>query len=142
VHGVSPPGLVLVFAASRSQEPGPTQRPRPRASTGWGASCFNPSLFHDTGGVYEKLSLSAVIASLMVAGVQAADPAADPEFQNECTMGLATKKHIPTDCSVMWKSESGKTYCFGNEEAKSEFLKDKEGNLNKAEVFWSQPEAH
>ncbi|MGH8605963.1 MAG: hypothetical protein ACREX9_00605 [Gammaproteobacteria bacterium] len=73
-----------------------------------------------------------------VTGVQAADP----EYKNECTMGLAMKKHIPTDCSVMWKSENGKTYCFGNEEAKSEFLKDKEGNLNKAEVFWSQPEAH
>jgi len=40
------------------------------------------------------------------------------------------------------EADSGKTYCFGNEEAKSEFLKDKEGNLNKAEVFWSQPEAH
>ena len=82
--------------------------------------------------------LSAVIVGLMVTGVQAADP----EYKNECTMGLAMKKHIPTDCSVMWKSENGKTYCFGNEEAKSEFLKDKEGNLNKAEVFWSQPEAH
>lgn len=82
--------------------------------------------------------LSAVIVGLMVIGVQAADP----EYENECTMGLATKKHIPTDCSVMWKSENGKTYCCGNEEAKSELLKDKEGNLNKAEVFWSQPEAH
>ncbi len=78
-----------------------------------------------------------MIVGLLVTGVQAADP----EFKNECTMGLAMK-HIPTDCSVMWKSENGKTYCFGNEEAKSEFLKDKEGNLNKAEVFWSQPEAH
>jgi YHS domain-containing protein len=82
--------------------------------------------------------LSAVILGLMVTGAHAADP----EFQNECTMGLAAQKHIPTDCSVTWKSENGKTYCFGSEEDKSEFLKDKEGNLNKAEVFWSQPEAH
>jgi len=50
--------------------------------------------------------LSAVIVGLMVTGVQAADP----EYKNECTMGLATKKHIPTDCSVTWKSENGKTY--------------------------------
>ena len=56
--------------------------------------------------------------------------------------GTGNEETHPTDCSVMWKSENGKTYCFGNEEAKSEFLKDQEGNLNKAEVFWSQPEAH
>lgn len=82
--------------------------------------------------------LSAVIVGLMAGGVQAADP----EFNKECTMGLAMKKHIPTECSVMWKSENGKTYCFGDQTAKEEFLKDKEGNLSKAEVFWSQPEAH
>jgi YHS domain-containing protein len=75
--------------------------------------------------------LSAVIVGLMVTGVQAADP----EFKKERTMGLAMKKHISTECSVMWKSENGKTYCFGNEEAKSHFLKDKKGNLNQAEVF-------
>jgi YHS domain-containing protein len=75
--------------------------------------------------------LSAVIVGLMVTGVQAADP----EFKKECTMGLAMKEHIPMECSVMWKSENGKTYCFANEEAKSHFLKDKKGNLNQAEVF-------
>ena len=72
--------------------------------------------------------LSAVIVGLMV-------PVRKPPTRsnkNECTMGLATKKHIPTDCSVTWKSENGKTYCFGNEEAKAQFLKDKEGNLDKA----------
>ncbi len=52
------------------------------------------------------------------------------------------KKHIPTDCSVMWNSENGKTYCFGDQTAKDEFLKDTEANLKKAEIFWSQPEAH
>jgi len=35
--------------------------------------------------------LSAVIVGLMVTGAQAADP----EYNNECTMGLATKKHTP-----------------------------------------------
>ncbi len=82
--------------------------------------------------------LSAVIGGFMAAGVYAGDP----EFKKECAMGLAMKKHIPTECSVMWKSENGKTYCFGDQTAKEEFLKDKEGNLSKAEVFWSQPEAH
>jgi len=82
--------------------------------------------------------LSALIVGLMAGGVQAAEP----EFKKECTMGMAMKNHIPTDCSVMWRSENGKTYCFADRTAKEEFLKDKEGNLKKAEVFWSQPEAH
>ena len=84
------------------------------------------------------LLLSPVIGGLMAAGVQAADP----EYKNECTMALAMKKHISTECSAMWKSENGKTYCFGDQKAKEEFLMDTEGNLKKAEVFSSQPEAH
>jgi len=82
--------------------------------------------------------LSAMILGLTALGVQAAEP----EFKKNCTMGMAMKKHILTDCSVMWNSENGKTYCFGDQTAKEEFLKDTEGNLKKAEIFWSQPEAH
>ncbi len=82
--------------------------------------------------------VTALILGLATAGVQAAEA----EFEKNCAMGMAMKKRIPTECSVMWKSENGKTYCFGDQTAKDEFLKDQEGNLKKAEVFWSQPEAH
>ena len=100
------------WSSPRAGARSPARRPR-----GHGASCFlfTPSLNHHNGGVYEKRS-SAFRRDRRLYGTGA--QAADPEYKNECTMGLATKKHIPTDCSVTWKSENGKTYCFGNEEAK------------------------
>lgn len=81
---------------------------------------------------------SAIVVGLMATGVQAGEA----EFNKECAMGLAMNQHVPTDCSVSWTAENGKTYCFSNEDAKTAFLKDAEGNRSKAEVFWSQSESH
>ncbi len=67
------------------------------------------------------------------AGVQAVEG----EFCTQCTMGLAMQKHVSTDCSVNWIGDNGKTYCFSNEEAKGMFLKDPEGNLKKAQGFYT-----
>ena len=33
---------------------------------------------------------------------------------------------------------AGKTYCFGNEAAKAEFMKDPEGNLATAQAYYSK----
>lgn len=52
-------------------------------------------------------------------------------------LGLAMKKHIPTDCSVTWTADNGKVYCFANEDARSEFLKAPEVHIAGAETFWS-----
>ncbi|ODS03880.1 hypothetical protein AUC71_07190 [Methyloceanibacter marginalis] len=62
--------------------------------------------------------------------------AATGEYDNMCTMGLALDKKVETDCSVNAEID-GKTYCFGNEEAKTLFMKDPEGNLAKAESFYN-----
>ena len=52
-------------------------------------------------------------------------------------MGLAMKKHVPTDCSVTWTSDKGKVYCFSSEDARTEFLKTPEIHIAGAETFWS-----
>jgi len=57
------------------------------------------------------------------------------EYDNMCTMGLALDKKIETDCSVNAEID-GKTYCFGNEQAKTLFMKDPKANLAKAESFY------
>jgi len=44
-------------------------------------------------------------------------------------------KDTPTDCSVN-ATIKGKTYCFGNEQAKADFMKDPEGNLAKAQAYY------
>jgi YHS domain-containing protein len=51
-------------------------------------------------------------------------------------MGLALGKDIATDCSVNTVL-NGRTYCFGNEQAKSIFLKKPEEFLTKAQIYYS-----
>jgi YHS domain-containing protein len=52
-------------------------------------------------------------------------------------MGLALGKDVQTDCSVN-ATIDGKTYCFGNEAAKTEFMKDAKGNMAKAEPYYEK----
>ncbi len=60
------------------------------------------------------------------------------EFGNSCAMGLARHEQIDTDCSINWRSDDGKTYCFGSEDSRAAFLKDPEGNLRKAAEFYAE----
>lgn len=50
---------------------------------------------------------------------------------------LLSIKEIKTDCSVN-TTYKGETYCFGNEHAKQDFMKDPAANLAKAEQFYSK----
>ena len=83
-----------------------------------------------------RLGLLSAVAIAMVFG-SAATALAEPEgeFDGLCTMGLALGKEIKTDCSINAVID-GKTYCFGNEEAKIVFLKKPEEFLDKAAVFY------
>jgi YHS domain-containing protein len=82
-----------------------------------------------------RLSI-AVTAALVGFGISAAAAATQGEFGNECVMGLALGKDIQTDCSVNTVYD-GKTYCFGNEQARELFLKKPEEFLLKAHVYHS-----
>jgi len=72
---------------------------------------------------------SAAIGTMMLA--TAAFAATKGEFNDMCAMGLTMGKEVKTDCSINAEID-GKTYCFGNEDAKTEFMKDPAGNLAKA----------
>jgi YHS domain-containing protein len=85
----------------------------------------------------KSLCVLALAATLSLASSAAlAVEAADGEFGGECVMGLALGKDIQTDCSVNTVYK-GKTYCFGNETAKSLFLKRPEDFLLQAHVYYS-----
>jgi YHS domain-containing protein len=73
--------------------------------------------------------------ALLATGALATEGQA-PEFGGECVMGLALGKDIHTDCSVNTVIE-GRTYCFGNAQAKEIFLKKPEEFLTKAQVYYS-----
>jgi YHS domain-containing protein len=59
------------------------------------------------------------------------------EFDNMCAEGLSLHKQIKTDCAVS-TSYKGKTYCFSNDQAKGDFMKDPDANLAKAETYYSK----
>ena len=80
--------------------------------------------------------LCAVSGAVMLVLSIGAASAMEGEFGNECTMGLALGQEIKTDCSVN-TVYNGKTYCFGNETAKTVFLKKPEEFLLKAHIFYS-----
>jgi YHS domain-containing protein len=81
----------------------------------------------------KKLFLASTLAGVMLF----ANAALAAEFDDMCAMGLALGKDVHTDCSVSGDI-GGKTYCFGNEDAKAQFMKDPEANLAKAEAYYEK----
>ena len=65
-----------------------------------------------------KSFITSAIAGAFLLGSAVAAIAATGEFNNMCAEGLALHKVIKTDCSVNGQYD-GKTYCFGNEQAKT-----------------------
>jgi YHS domain-containing protein len=80
--------------------------------------------------------VTSAFAGALLLGLGTAALAATGEFDNMCTEGLALHKDIKTDCSINAMIK-GKTYCFGSEDAKTAFMKDPEGNMAKAQEYYS-----
>jgi YHS domain-containing protein len=88
--------------------------------------------------MYAQRLIAAAIFAVLVSGEKAAlaDETPDGEFGGECVMGLALGKDIQTDCSVN-TVYLGKKYCFGNETAKTLFLKRPDDFLLQAHIYHS-----
>jgi YHS domain-containing protein len=80
--------------------------------------------------------VTSAFAGALLLGLTTAALAATGEFSNMCTEGLALGKDINTDCSVNATLLDGKTYCFGSEAAKTDFMKDIKGNMDKAQSYY------
>ena len=84
-----------------------------------------------------KVCIASVVACAMLfASGGAALAAVAGEYGNYCAMGLVNGEKKLTDCSISEKIGK-KTYCFGNNAAKEEFMKDPEGNIAKAQENFS-----
>jgi YHS domain-containing protein len=81
--------------------------------------------------------ISAALAGAFFIGIATAAFAVTGEYDNMCAMGLASGKDIKTDCSVNTQIQ-GKTYCFGNQSALTQFMADPSGNLAKAQAYYSK----
>ena len=80
--------------------------------------------------------ITSAFAGALLLGLGTAALAVTGQFDNMCTQGLALGKDIKTDCLVNAVVE-GKTYCFGSEQAKTDFMKDPKGNLAKAQTYYN-----
>ncbi len=83
-----------------------------------------------------KNTIMSAVAGAILLGMSTAALAVTGEYNNMCAMGLALGKDIATDCSVNAQI-GGKTYCFGSAEAKTEFMKNPDGNLAKAQAYYA-----
>ena len=74
---------------------------------------------------FALLAASALLPTLALA----------EEFESNCAWALAERGvERKTDCSVNWKDpETGKIYCFSNQQTKLLFLQDPEEGIQKAE---------
>jgi YHS domain-containing protein len=84
-----------------------------------------------------RRSVTSALAGAFVLGAATVALAATGQFDNMCAEGLALHKQIKTDCTVN-ASYKGKTYCFGSEQAKADFMKNPAANLSKAEAYYSK----
>jgi YHS domain-containing protein len=82
-----------------------------------------------------KTIVTSALAGAFALGLATAALAG--EFDNQCSWGLANGKKVLTDCSVN-AAIKGKTYCFSNEQAKTEFMKNPDANLAKASLFYGE----
>jgi YHS domain-containing protein len=82
-----------------------------------------------------KSLMTTALAGAFALGLATAALAATGQFDNMCSWGLANSKDVKTDCSVN-ATIKGKTYCFSSEDAKSQFMKNPDANLAKAETFY------
>ena len=86
------------------------------------------------------LPLLVVAMAITLAGsIARAEALVEGEFGGDCVMGLALGKDIHTDCSVN-TTYKGKTYCFGNETARTLFLKRPNDFLLQAHIYYSSKE--
>ena len=84
-----------------------------------------------------KSYITSAFAGALLLGLTTAALAVTGEYDNMCTMGLASSKDIKTDCSVNAQIQ-GKTYCFGSQSALTQFMADPSGNLVKAQAYYSK----
>jgi YHS domain-containing protein len=84
-----------------------------------------------------KSYITSAFAGALLLGLGTAALAVTGEFSNMCADSLSLGKDVNTDCSINGDFK-GHTYCFGSDNAKTHFMKDPEGNLAKAQTYYSK----
>ena len=83
-----------------------------------------------------KACIMPALAGAFLLGLATAAWAGKGEFNDMCSMALAMGKDVQTDCSINGEY-LGKTYCFGSQEAMTQFMQNPKDNLAKAQTYYS-----
>ena len=83
-----------------------------------------------------KAYIMPALAGAFLLGLATAAWAGKGEFGDMCSMALAMGKDVQTDCSINGQY-LGKTYCFGSQEAMTQFMQNPKDNLAKAQTYYS-----
>ncbi len=89
-----------------------------------------------------KLRTLKLSSLFLIAGVASFSAIAEEvagEYNNQCALGITLEQHFDTDCSISHEID-GKTYCFGNDDARATFLEDAEANVAKADKYYAEKE--
>jgi YHS domain-containing protein len=82
--------------------------------------------------------IGALLVCLSSGNAYAADsppPSSPVQFGGQCAEGLASGRHVMTNCAITWTDKDGKVYCFSSDGAKKAFLENPSANLQKARDF-------
>lgn len=83
------------------------------------------------------MTKTSVLTALVVVMLGASPAfATSGEYKNMDALGLANGKGMRTKCDVSGQY-LGKTYCFGSEERKTEFMKQPDSYRAKADAFYA-----
>jgi hypothetical protein len=80
-----------------------------------------------------RLYICSAVIGAVALGIAGAAGAG--EYKNADALSVAQGKPKRTDCSIKEDVDT-KTYCFGDEAAKAEFMKDAKANVAKADTYW------
>ena len=72
-------------------------------------------------------ALATLLAGIALAG----------EFSDHCTTSLANDRMTKTKCEINTMVD-GKTYCFGSEQARTDFMQDPRATIMKATAFYAR----
>lgn len=81
------------------------------------------------------MKASILLATIFITLI--ASPAFADEFGEHCTTSLAKGQLIKTKCEINAMVD-GKTYCFGSESSKIEFMQNPTSTIKKASVFYAK----
>ncbi len=83
-------------------------------------------------GHMTKIYLTCFLALMLFSSISFAG-----EFDNNCTFSLSENRLFKTHCLISVEFE-GKTYCFGSEASKDEFLEHPQAIITKAKAFYEK----